>query len=113
MEPGNLEGWLRKVLEEHYGPAEKLADVCEPALRFEAEATRAIRGATQVAPGLYVGNESTSIFHPHPSWRPQRPHPDCVCGKPLLLYVPPGETAYPCHVHPERGITGGGAIFCG
>ena len=32
--------------------------------------------------------------------------PNCICGKPLLLYIPPGELAYPCPVHPERAIKG-------
>lgn len=34
------------------------------------------------------------------------PDPRCVCGKPLLLYVPPGEVAHPCSVHPEYAIFG-------
>lgn len=41
---------------------------------------------------------------------PECPRPrenrNCVCGKPLLLYVPPGEVAHPCPVHPEYAIRG-------
>jgi hypothetical protein len=39
-------------------------------------------------------------------WGIQRIDPNCVCDKGLLLYVPPGQTVYPCPVHPERGIRG-------
>lgn len=40
---------------------------------------------------------------PYP-WYPWYPNHACMCGKPLLLYIPPGQYARPCPVHPEYTI---------
>ena len=41
---------------------------------------------------------------PKEKW-PEKPN-GCKCGEPLMLYIPPGEHAHPCPVHPERVIYG-------
>jgi hypothetical protein len=37
---------------------------------------------------------------------PRRPDPNCNCGKPMGIYIPPGEHVHPCPVHPERVMRG-------
>lgn len=39
-------------------------------------------------------------------WRPPERDPRCVCGKPMMLCVRPGEHVHPCPVHPEYVIVG-------
>lgn len=40
--------------------------------------------------------------------------PRCTQGKPLLLYIPPGQTiTIPCPVHPEgHNVSGGPIVTC-
>lgn len=40
------------------------------------------------------------------------PHdPNCMCGKPMMIYIPPGQHIHPCPVHPDR-IMRGPDIIC-
>lgn len=39
-------------------------------------------------------------------WREHGRDPNCTCGEPLLLYIPPGEHAHPCPVHPDHAVRG-------
>ena len=50
-------------------------------------------------------------YHETPKDERKRRDPRCTCGKPLLLYIPPGEHAHPCPVHPERAVYGSGPIL--
>lgn len=43
----------------------------------------------------------TPCYPVYPSY-PVYPNPLCLCGKPLLLYTPPGQYARPCPVHPDH-----------
>jgi len=47
-----------------------------------------------------------SLIYPRVTSYPVFPNPACMCGKPLLLYIPPGQCAHPCPVHPEYTIWG-------
>ena len=38
--------------------------------------------------------------------KPLRRDSNCMCGKPLMLYIPPGEHVHPCPVHPEVVLHG-------
>jgi hypothetical protein len=44
--------------------------------------------------------------------RPTLPNPNCMCGKPLLIVIPPGEHIHPCPVHPDYAVYGGSATYC-
>lgn len=103
MDPKSADA-LMKFVDEVVG----IHDRAMPAVMLHELAERAIRQPGS-CPGI-VGFPWKPGNNPQ---FPRLPYPNCVCGKPLLLYVPPGEVAYPCHVHPERGITGGGLIYCG
>jgi len=52
-------------------------------------------------------------FHdvPHDDEKWGRPGPHCTCGKPLGIYVRPGQHIHPCPVHPGVAIYGT-AIYC-
>lgn len=96
MDPKSADA-LMKFVDEVVG----IHDRALPAVLIHELAERVVRDAA-ARPVIVVPLKPGNI----PIRLPRLPHPDCVCGKPLLLYVPPGETAYPCHVHPERGIRG-------
>ncbi len=34
------------------------------------------------------------------------PDPNCMCGKPFWMYIPPGQHVHPCLVHPEYVLHG-------
>lgn len=59
-------------------------------------------------------NESKVSCHadPQPSKQPVLPDPNCICNKPLYLYIPPGQHTH-CPVHPEKAIYGSGTTFLG
>ncbi len=43
-------------------------------------------------------------------WEPEPYNPNCICNKPLLLYIPPGQHIH-CPVHPDV-ILRGSDITC-
>lgn len=41
-----------------------------------------------------------------PKWpKPEPFNPNCICNKPMLLYIPPGQHIH-CPVHPQHVIHG-------
>lgn len=38
---------------------------------------------------------------------PYFPDQNCQCGKPMMIYLRPGEHFHPCPVHPDYVIKGG------
>ena len=50
-------------------------------------------------------------MHDDPKPIVPQPDPRCVCGKPFLLYIPPGEHVHLCSIHPERAVYGSGAVW--
>ena len=42
--------------------------------------------------------------HVSPIKFPKMPHPACMCGKPLMIVIPPGGHFHPCHIHPEFAV---------
>ena len=44
--------------------------------------------------------------HDPPKSLPRRPEPGCMCGKPLMIVIQPGEHIHPCSVHPNHTIYG-------
>lgn len=46
-------------------------------------------------------------------WKKDIPSPACICNKPLMLYVPPGEHVHlNCPVHGDFVVSGGPIITC-
>jgi len=42
-------------------------------------------------------------------WKPpEAPNPQCVCGKPLYIYIQPYHHVHPCPVHPSYVVWGSG-----
>ena len=47
------------------------------------------------------------ISHHDPPKLPiRRPQPGCMCGKPLMIVIQPGEHIHPCPIHPEYTVYG-------
>jgi hypothetical protein len=52
------------------------------------------------------------LHHDPKPWKPKRPDPNCVCGKPLAMVIRPGEHVHPCPVHPDNAVYGPAEVYC-